>query len=92
VVGPEVGPDVGPDVGLEVVGPRVGPLEIIRHGKVLYILAYLTDGLRAIAGCSQTQFLFESGGAHHSRRSEIVVHNTCAQERLWFVEDDLGVA
>jgi hypothetical protein len=49
-------------------------------------------GLCAIAGCSQTLFQLEGGGAHHCRRCGIVVHNTSAQERSWFVEDDLGVA
>jgi hypothetical protein len=49
-------------------------------------------GLCAIAGCRQTQFQLEGGGAHHCSRCGIVVHNTCAQERSWFVEDDLGVA
>jgi hypothetical protein len=59
----------------------LGPRQVLPRGV----------GLCAIVGCSQTQFQLEGGGAHHRRRCGIVVHNTCAQERSWFVEDDLGV-
>jgi hypothetical protein len=70
-----------------------GPWHHTRRPKIHHELDYvqLADAAKQ---CFSLKALFqlEGGGAHSCRGCGIVVHNTCAQERSWFVEDDLQVA